>query len=178
MEKERYEYIHNDEIGDGLLDIKNNNEIYDIEQMSDLLNQQDARIKELELENGYIIFADGYDENGNEVNKQVYTTYKSKCDELIKENQQLKKENKNLKEMISTQLNNNADNVDFIENQRKEIEQLKQSQTQKAIDELEKVREWIKSLDESGYIFQFRDMNTRERFNQKLDNQIIELRSE
>lgn len=50
-EKERFEYIHNDEIGDGILDIKTNNEIYDIEQMSALLNQQNARIKELEKEN-------------------------------------------------------------------------------------------------------------------------------
>lgn len=50
-EKERFEYIHNDEIGDGILDIKTNNEIYDIEQMSDLLNQQDKHIKELEEEN-------------------------------------------------------------------------------------------------------------------------------
>lgn len=55
-----------------------------------LLNQLDARIKELEEQNGYIIFADGYDDNGFKVSKQVYTTYKSKCDELIKENKQLK----------------------------------------------------------------------------------------
>lgn len=53
----------------------------------------------------------------------------------------------------------------------------KQSQNQKAIEELEKVWELVNSVeDENGYIFPFRDMNTRERFNQKLDNQIKELR--
>lgn len=51
-------------------------------------------------------------------------------------------------------------------------------QDQKAIEVLEKEREWIKSVDENGYIFAFRDMNTRERFNQKLDNQIKELRGQ
>ena len=100
----------------------------------------------------------------NKVDKQV-----SRIKELEKENQQLKIENETLKEKISTQLQNNADNVDFMENQRKEIErlkeklkdiknnyrrqidslliarlnlfkQLKQSQNKKAIEELEKVK--------------------------------------
>lgn len=66
------------------------------------LNEQDARIKELEEQNGYIIFADGYDDNGNKVSKQVYTTYKSKCDELIKENKQLKERIKELEELLKT----------------------------------------------------------------------------
>ena len=38
------------------------------------------------------MFEDGYDENGNEIHKQKYVTYKSKCDELRKENQQLKQQ--------------------------------------------------------------------------------------
>lgn len=53
------------------------------------------------------------------------------------ENQRLKIENVTLKEKISTQLANNADNVNFMENQRREIEQLKQAQKQLAIDKLE-----------------------------------------
>lgn len=53
------------------------------------------------------------------------------------ENQRLKIENGTLKEKISTQLQNNADNVNFMENQRREIEQLKQAQKQLAIDKLE-----------------------------------------
>ena len=94
-----------------------------------------------------------------------------------KENQQLKIENETLKEKISTQLQNNADNVDFMENQRKEIErlkeklkdiknnyrrqidslliarlnlfkQLKQSQNKKAIEELEKVKKYFLTTDD------------------------------
>lgn len=138
----------------------------------DLLNQQDARIKELEAENGYIIFADGYDKNGNEIHRQEFVKYKDKFNELVEENKKLKIENGSLKEKISTQLQNNADNVDFMENQRKEIEhlkeklkdiknnyrrqidslliarlnlfkQLKQSQKQLAINELEKLKDFI-----------------------------------
>lgn len=45
-------------------------------ELIDLLNQQDKRIKELEKENGFIVFADGYDENGNEVHKQKFVKYK------------------------------------------------------------------------------------------------------
>ena len=121
-EKERYEYIHNDEIGDGILDIKTNNEVYDIEQMSDLLNQQDKEIKDLQNDNewlcderqrlrkyvdglidehkqlkeesGYIIFSDGYDENGNEVHKQEFVKYKDKFRELLEEIKQLKQSQK------------------------------------------------------------------------------------
>lgn len=116
-EKERFEYIHNDEIGDGILDIKTKNEIYDIEQMSNLLNQQDKEIKHItklyyelnnkyckeldklinmQEENGYIIFSDGYDENGNEVHKQEFVKYKDKFNELVEENKKLKQSQKQL----------------------------------------------------------------------------------
>ena len=106
-----------------------------------VLNQQDARIKELEDKNGYIIFADEHDDNGIEVNKQVYTTYMSKCDELIQENQQLK-----------------------------------QSQNQKAIEELEKVKRYFDDNDPNdksdGWIITNRDVVNY------VDNQIKELESE
>lgn len=87
-------------------------------------------------------------------------------DTKIKE---LEEENQQLKEKLLKFLHR-------ISDQNEEILQLKQSQNHKAIEELEKVKEWIKSVDESGYIFPFRDMDTREKFNQKLDNQIKKLR--
>ena len=59
--------------------------------------------------------------------------------ELREENQQLKIENGTLKEKILIQLQLNADNVNFMENQRRENQQLKQSQKQLAVEELEKI---------------------------------------
>lgn len=73
---------------------------------------------------------------------QVSEYCKDKIDTLM-ENQHLKKENETLKEKISMQLQLNADNVNFMENQRREIEQLKQSQNQLAIEELEKLKDFI-----------------------------------
>ena len=66
----------------------------------DLLNQQYKRIKELEEENGYVLFEDGYDENGNEINKQVYTTYKEEFVKLVLDNKKLRKENQQLKQQL------------------------------------------------------------------------------
>lgn len=67
---------------------------------------------------------------------------------LRKENQQLKIENGTLKEKILIQLQLNADNVNFMENQRRENQQLKQSQKQLAVEELEKLKERIVLNDE------------------------------
>lgn len=96
-----------------------------------------------------------------------------------KKNQQLKIENENLKVKISTQLQNNVDNVDFMENQRREIKQLRedlqaknilvntymsivgtldnarkiqQSQNKKAIEMLEKIKSYFTEeyIDEDG----------------------------
>ena len=64
--------------------------IADAYKIKDLLNQQDKRIEELGQENGYIIFSDGYDKNGNVVRKQEFVKYKDKFNELVKENRQLK----------------------------------------------------------------------------------------
>ncbi len=120
-------------------------------QTCEILNQQDKEIKQL-----------------NEIIKANIIN----ADKVEKENQQLKIENETLKEKISTQLQNNADNVDFMENQRKEIErlkeklkdiknnyrrqidslliarlnlfkQLKQSQKQLAISELKKLKDYF-----------------------------------
>lgn len=117
MEKERYykkKIIKDCLFPEGLFEIKDRNckkwsliieDKKNTDKIVKLLNQQDTIIKELEEENGYIIFADEYDENGNEVNKQIYTTYKLKCDELIKENQQLKEQCNLLQEAITMQSN-------------------------------------------------------------------------
>ena len=66
------------------------NETNKIINIKDTLNQQDKRIKELEEENGYIIFVDGYDESDNEIHRQEFVKYKDKFNELLKQNQQLK----------------------------------------------------------------------------------------
>lgn len=64
----------------------------------DLLNQQDKRIKELEEENGYIIFSDGYDENNIAIHEQKFVKYKDKFKELVYENNKLKQENQQFKQ--------------------------------------------------------------------------------
>lgn len=118
----------------------------------DRIDQQNARIKELKDENGYIIFADGYDDNGIEVNKQVYTTYKSKCDELIQENQQLKQQL--LDEERAHDLCIDSFNEE-CEKLRKQIkfesearERFKQSQNQKAIEELKKIKNYFLNTED------------------------------
>lgn len=52
------------------------------------------------------------------------------------------------------------------------------NQNETAIRELEKVKEWMNKSDDDGYIFRFASMDTREKFNQKLDQQIKELKGE
>lgn len=164
MEKERYKVRVSDDLCFvGVFDLQENKYVVNesvicldtAHLLCDLFNKVDkqvSRIKELEKEN----------------QKANINNYLTDYYLVEKENQQLKIENETLKEKISTQLQNNADNVDFMENQRKEIErlkeklkdiknnyrrqidslliarlnlfkQLKQSQNKKAIEELEKV---------------------------------------
>ncbi len=52
--------------------------------------------QQLQAENGYIIFADGYDKNGNEIHRQEFVKYKDKFKELVEENKQLKQLQKQL----------------------------------------------------------------------------------
>ncbi len=54
------------------------------------LKQENQQLKE---ENGYIIFSDGFDENGNRVCKQEFVKYKDKFHELVEEIKQLKQSN-------------------------------------------------------------------------------------
>ncbi len=131
-----------------------------IEECFELLNQQDARIKELEEQLSTATMYHGCEALVNELKQEnqqlkekynnLYKCYQKTSQEDLKDkydlaekNEELKAENKRLKEKISTQLQNNADNVDFMENQRREIEQLKQSQNQKAIEELKKIKNYF-----------------------------------
>lgn len=96
--------------------------------------EKDQRIAELEKENGYVIFADGCNKNGKEINKQVYVTYKEKCEQLKAELEKLrteverlKKENEELKEyyaLYEELLNNKGTEADNIE-LKNDIENLK-----------------------------------------------------
>lgn len=137
-EKERYE--NRDGIYDTTIDDYVNTDI-----LVNLLNRQDKRMKELEQESypaykrehqrrAYLenIEVPKLKERIKELEEelriiQYYKTETNKLDyELRKENEQLKIENGTLKEKISIQLQLNADNVNFMENQRRENEQLKQ----------------------------------------------------
>ena len=95
-ESTAYELLH-------ILDTKSNEKMRGFPDIVKILNQQDKRIKELEEmnkkleeENGYIIFSDGYDENGNEVHKQEFVKYKDKFNELVEENKKLKQSQKQI----------------------------------------------------------------------------------
>ena len=68
-----------------------------------LLTQKCAETSRLTLENqqlkeesGYIIFSDGYDENGNKIHRQEFVKYKDKFKRVIEENKQLKQSQKQL----------------------------------------------------------------------------------
>ena len=110
-EKERY---------DMLISKKNYIEIFDNindrwiteDNICDVLNDYHKKVEELreenqqlKEENRYIIFVDGYDENGNEVHKQEFIKYKDKFKELVEENKQLKQsikeERENLQQVYS-----------------------------------------------------------------------------
>ena len=191
MEKERYE-INNE---DCLINTKENQYVCNFCELTlfpdivvDLLNQQDGKIKELEEEN----------------QKANIKNYLTDYYLVEKENQQLKIENGSLKEKISTQFQNNADNVDFMENQRREIErlkedlqakdilvntymsivgtldnakQLKQSQNEKAIEVLENLKN-----DLFDYFVTFNIKGERairlSIFHEVINDRIKELRSE
>lgn len=207
MEKERYTIesfeidepscIFDNKTQQGILILVEYN--YDeIVNLKNLLNQQDAKIKELEKENGYMLFEDGYDKDGNKIQKQIYTTYKQEFERLILENKKLRKENQQLKERNKQlkfdcamyQSANYLINEYGIDRAREIMfqseQKLKQSQNEKAIEVLEGIRKTIryaimicggKATDEdvisaNGYNRCLDDMKTI------IDNQIKELRGE
>lgn len=91
-EKERYEEL-NCKYTFGLKD-NETSKTYFLDKIIDLLNQQAKYIKTLEEENSYIIFSDGYDENGNKIHRQEFVKYKDKFQELVEENKKLKQSQK------------------------------------------------------------------------------------
>lgn len=157
-EKERFEYIHNDEIGDGILDIKTNNEIYDIGQMSTLLNQQDKRIKELEEMNKKL------DERGFR-NFDAYMRCSKKYTKLLDENQQFKKQLSNMEKIHKHIMSGEYIPANVAE---KSLKLSEQSQKQLAIEELEKMKKFLYS----GFAVD------NEEIEKEIDNQIKELKGE
>lgn len=116
-------------------DLKNDNDSL-CEENQKLIDNLDKLIYEnqqLKEENGYIIFSDGYDENGNEVHKQEFVKYKDKFKKLFEENQQLKQTQKQLAieklEQILNYMENSNNNhyplpyeiKNFIDNQIKNL---------------------------------------------------------
>ena len=207
MDKERYECKYNEKLMKHYSFDNENKEELGYKGVVRVLNQQNKQIKELntklveEMElsaERRQIIEDLTIEN-NQQDKEIeelkekynklYECYKKTASEDLKDkydlaekNEELKAENKRLKEKISTQLQNNADNVDFMENQRREIEQLKQSQNQKAIEELEKLKSAILSERNTTY-FKFDNFNKGKDTayywaNEIIDNQIKSLRGE
>jgi hypothetical protein len=119
--EERFAYIHNDKCGDGILDILTDYEIYDIEQITVLLNQQSMRIKELE-----------------KALKQANTN------NYLTDFYLVAKENKKLKQQLSLKMEElhiaycGIENVKTKNgNLKEEIKKLKQSQKQLAVENCE-----------------------------------------
>lgn len=108
-EKERYEVIFNeDELGYCIIDHEEDlsDDMHSFNIIVDLLNQQDKRIKELEEENGYVVFVDGYDCNNNEIHRQEFIKYKDKCSELIEKTKRLKQLQKHLVKAVLDEVYN------------------------------------------------------------------------
>lgn len=90
MEGKRYQEDNYHDFMNGIKDMETGEWLIRKDLLLDRLNQQDKRIKVLEEENGYIVFADGYDEKGNKIHKQLIVKYKDKFKELVEENKKLK----------------------------------------------------------------------------------------
>lgn len=125
----------------------------------EMFESQGIKLKE---ENGYIIFADGYDGSGNEIHRQEFVKYKDKFKALetlmIMKEQLTENESKrkSLEEKVKWLSEENEEcSIDgqkyneLREQKDKEIEKLKQTQKQLAISELEKLKEnsWQSATD-------------------------------
>lgn len=132
MEKERYECKYNEKLMKHYTFDNENKEELGYKGVVRVLNQQDARIKELEKEN-------------QKANIKNYLT-----DYYLVE-----KENQQLKEQLSLKLEElhiaycGIENVKTKNgNLKEENKQLKQSQNQKAIEVLEKVKKYFLTTDD------------------------------
>lgn len=152
-EKERYEVIYNeDELGYCIIDNEEDlsDGMHSFNIIADLLNQQDKRIKELELrlETKEII---------NNLYKATVSLRDGDFKDLVYENNKLKQENQQLKEengyiiFVDGYDNNNNEihRQEFIKYKDKcselleENKRLKQSQKQLAINELLKLKSYF-----------------------------------
>lgn len=145
------------------------------------LAERDKRIRELEQENqqlkeevGYIIFADGYGKNGNEIHRQEFVKYKDKFKELLEENKQLKKQISKREETHKRIMSGEYIPANVAE---KSLKLTEQSQKQLAISELEKIKKFCdeKYFNPGGYRLKVVSLDQIEDF---LDYQIKELKGE
>lgn len=165
-EKERYE-LHESE--------KNYIEIFDnvrhiwitedniCERLNDYEKKSPERIKALEEEIKKLQDRNAW-YNIYQINKLCYDKTRAKFDKLCAENQQLKEEN------LSLQKESIRDNKNWI----KEIRQLKQSQKQLAIEELEKVKADINTYNKE-HCFLPPEIDSCNKSVEIIDNQIREL---
>lgn len=144
-----------------------NKQLVDLQKQ---LAEKDKTIAKLEEDNGYILFEDGYDENGKEVHRQVYTTYQQAFNELVLEAKKLRQQLKEKDKEIETMKKDSDKNIDYlvefaslIENEKdcnrmlKALDRVKsgnkyiidkanQSKTEFAIQELEKVKAKVRDV--------------------------------
>lgn len=119
FEKFDFDYCYNSEKCSGELcrffndlciseiaDFDNIGAFIDLGRIAITLNQQYQRIKELEEENGYVVFVDGYDCNNNEIHRQEFIKYKDKCSELIEKTKRLKQLQKHLVKAVLDEVYN------------------------------------------------------------------------
>jgi hypothetical protein len=68
-------------------------------EFEDFIEEQGFEsLEELEHLIGYPVFKDGYDEQGNEINKIEFATYKKSFEEVFDKNKKLKQENQAFKD--------------------------------------------------------------------------------
>lgn len=177
-EKERYYYkkiLRDCVMPEGLFEIKDREVNFyliienkkDVDKITNLLNQQDKRIKELEL----LLKAD----------KKIETNSLNGFEKLRKENQQLK-------ERLSLKMDElhiaycGIEEVKTKNGELKaEIKTLKQSQKQLAIDKLEKVKEcihsYVRKRNKECTVGYYNEI-PKYRFDEIIENQIKSLKGE
>lgn len=133
--------------------------------VTDLLNQQDKRIKELEKE--IVELKRKYELSNFPIGGLVDTARK-----LEEENQQLKDQVK--KSYQESLLQKQFDKDMEIQELKDKIEQLEQSQKQLAIEQLEKVKADINTYNKE-HCFLFPEIDTCNKLIEIIDNQIKEL---
>lgn len=99
----------------------------------------------MEKENGYVLFEDGYDKDGNEIHKQVYTTYKEEFTRLVLENKKLRKENQQLKQQLAEKEEELKYYETLLKRQCNECKD--QYKISFCIEKLEKVKELMRNID-------------------------------